>query len=413
MRYISLFSGAGGLDAGLAAVGGHCVCAIEMDADSCETLRLNGHKHVIEAQIETLPPLSLRESLGVQPGEIDLIVGGPPCQPFSKSALWTNKAARGLLDQRTKTLFHFFEYVTEFKPRAFLLENVEGFARLGGLNYVEQSLSQMRKRGLSYNLSCNLVDAASYGVPQRRRRFLAVGVKEGAPLVLPKPKYGVDKPYKTAWDAISNTTNLSGFDEELAVRGRWAGLLASIPPGANYLWHTSRGGGMPLFGWRTRYWSFLLKLDPNLPSPTLVANPSQNSGPFHWDNRLLSTRELAAIQTFPQNYHFAGSRASRQRQVGNAVPPLLAATIGVAIAKHLKHPSKSIGPLVGRRSRRTPDIPETNEVPLEYRELAGLHAAHPGTGKGPHPRMPIALDQNVEFTQSAASATAANEMAEA
>src|SRR6185312_12245754 len=111
---------------------------------------------------------------------------------------------------------------------------------------------------------------------------------------------------------------------EHQLRGKWADLLPSIPPGMNYLWHTDRGGGEPLFGWRRRYWSFLLKLAPDQPSWTIQAQPGPATGPFHWDNRRLTGREMARLQTFPDDIQITGSLADAQRQIGNAVPSLLA-----------------------------------------------------------------------------------------
>src|SRR6185369_15502643 len=101
-------------------------------------------------------------------------------------------------------------------------------------------------------------------------------------------------------------------------------LLPSIPEGENYLHHTPRKGGLPLFGWRTRYWSFLLKLAKNQPSWTIQAQPGSAIGPFHWQNRRLAWQEMAALQTFPREFEIASSTVEIQRQIGNAVPSLMA-----------------------------------------------------------------------------------------
>ena len=100
---------------------------------------------------------------------------------------------------------------------------------------------------------------------------------------------------------------------------------ATEPPGDNYLFYTAeRGHPDPLFRWRSRYWSFLLKLDPNRPSPTIQAQPGPNIGPFHWENRRLRVGEVKRLFTFPDGFDLVGSRSSIQAQLGNAVPPLLA-----------------------------------------------------------------------------------------
>ena len=111
--------------------------------------------------------------------------------------------------------------------------------------------------------------------------------------------------HRTTWDALADIEPNPG--EDLALRGKWGDLLASIPEGNNYLWHTDRGGGKPLFGWRRRYWSFLLKLAKSRPSWTIQAQPGPAIGPFHWANRRLSMRELCRLQTFPDDVFIVGT----------------------------------------------------------------------------------------------------------
>jgi DNA (cytosine-5)-methyltransferase 1 len=121
-------------------------------------------------------------------------------------------------------------------------------------------------------------------------------------------------------------------EPEEVLRGQYAHLVAAIPPGDNYLFLTSkRGHPDPKFEWRSRYWSFLLKLDPSKPSPTIQAQPGPNVGPFHWENRRLRVPEVKRLFTFPDSFDLVGSRLSVQAQLGNSVPPLLAeAVIGAA-----------------------------------------------------------------------------------
>ena len=168
------------------------------------------------------------------------------------------------------------------------------------------------------------------------------------------------------------------------MRGAWAELLPSIPEGSNYLHHTDRGGGLPLFGWRRRYWSFLLKLAKDQPSWTIQAQPGPAIGPFHWKNRRLSMRELARLQTFPDDVRITGSRGAVQKQLGNAVPSLLAEVI----AREIRVQLLGMKPLAGAPKLLPPDRspPPAAEpvarVPKKYRKLIGEHDAHPGTGKG-------------------------------
>jgi DNA (cytosine-5)-methyltransferase 1 len=191
--------------------------------------------------------------------------------------------------------------------------------------------------------------------------------------------------YATAWDAIGDLQD--DDDPELAVRGKWADLLPSIPEGENYLFHTERGvkrGGKPLFGWRRRYWSFLLKLAKAKPSWTIQAQPGPAVGPFHWKSRRLSRQELCRLQTFPDGYRVLGGIATVQRQLGNAVPSALAEVLAGAIRRHLfsDDVDQAIATLIPRPRRPVDEPEEPQPVGGEYLHLRGDHEAHPGTGKG-------------------------------
>lgn len=125
-------------------------------------------------------------------------------------------------------------------------------------------------------------------------------------------------------------------EEQDGVNGKFGHLLPEIPPGGNYLHFTAHEGHpRPLFEWRSRYWTFLLKLDPNRPASTIQAQPGPYVGPFHWDNRRLRVPELKRLHGFPDDFQFAGSRRDVQVQVGNAVPPLLARVVAEAIRGQL------------------------------------------------------------------------------
>jgi DNA (cytosine-5)-methyltransferase 1 len=267
-----------------------------------------------------------------------------------------------------------------------LLENVEGFARNGGLKFISEGLAAINARaGTSYRVRDRLLNAAEFGVPQMRRRYFIVALRSGVDFEFPIPTHGPGaRSFVTPWAAFKG---LEPPDESLTPRGRWADLLPSIPEGKNYLWHTLRGGGQRLFGWRTRYWSFLFKLARDKPSPTIVASPSQNTGPYHWENRLLSTAELARLQAFPLGYTFCGDRASRQRQIGNAVPPLLAEHLGRELMVTLGgKPPKILRYDIPNEISNTSDTPEQSEistVPQKYHCFIGDHPDHPGTGRGP------------------------------
>ena len=138
----------------------------------------------------------------------------------------------------------------------------------------------------------------------------------------------------TTGQALKGLT--TSAEPEEVIRGQWGHLLPGVPPGGNYLHYTAeRGHPEPVFEWRKRFWSFLLKLDPDRASPTIQAHPGPNVGPFHWDNRRLRVPELRRLFTFPDDFEFVGSRNSVQAQVGNSVPPQLARSVAAAIAQQL------------------------------------------------------------------------------
>lgn len=397
-RIISLFSGAGGLDYGFEAAGFSTAVAVEMNHTACETLRKNQRahaiEHVIERDIFEVPTDEILEMANAKRGDIDVLIGGPPCQPFSKSGYWARGDARRLDDPRANTLSAYLRVLEEARPRAFLLENVEGLAFRGkdeGLRLLVEAFAGINKRTKSnYRLAFQLLNAADFGVPQQRRRLILVGARDGTEFKFPVATHGDLPPdllgalelHRTAWDAIGGLK--PGPDEDLRLTGKWADLLPSIPEGQNYLWHTDRGDGEPLFGWRRRYWSFLLKLAKNQPSWTIQAQPGPASGPFHWENRRLSTKELCRLQTFPDDVRIVGSRIEIQKQVGNAVPSLLAEVLGRAIRTQLLGLPKHQGALRLLPAVREPVPPEENvaSVPRKFRKLRGKHEPHPGPGQG-------------------------------
>ena len=170
---------------------------------------------------------------------------------------------------------------------------------------IRDRLEQINYRcGTRYTAVATHLNATAYGVAQNRERFFLIAFRDGQEFCVPSPTCGENKtdllPLPTAWDAIGNLTIRQTEAAELVPSGKWASLLPSIPEGENYLHHTTRGTGMPLFGWRTRYWSFLLKLAKHQPAWTLQADPGPATGPFHWDNRLLSIAEIETTPIYPR-----------------------------------------------------------------------------------------------------------------
>ena len=341
---ISLFSGAGGLDLGIEAAGYRVAAAIEQDLDAALTMEKNFHhlvSPVIRQNILEVPTREVLRRAGLRGRERpDLLVGGPPCTPFSKSGFWLDWKRAGL-DPGASLLQAYTRFLAEARPRAFILENVYAltYNNKASRPAYERLLQEITDAG--YVFRAEVLNSADYGVPQARPRLFIVGVPRGSLLPeLPKPSHtgtwerrtsgAGDTPHVTASAALTGL-NCESEPEEV-LRGQYARLLPAIPPGDNYLHYTAqRGCPEPLFGWRSRYWSFLLKLDPQRPSPTIQAQPGPNVGPFHWENRRLRVGEVKRLFTFPDEFNLVGTRASIQAQLGNAVPPLLAHKVAAAV----------------------------------------------------------------------------------
>ncbi len=391
---ISLYTGVGGLDFGFEAAGFETVAAVELNAVACCTMRLNRPRwRVLEGDIHEISSETILNGTGLRPGDPDVLIGGPPCQPFSKSSYWVNGDALRLDDPRADTLAAYLRVLRDTQPKAFLLENVYGLVykdKDEGLRHLLDGIEQInRETGTHYVVNWKMLNAAHYGVPQIRERVFLIGSRDGTIFQFPRATHvdGVEegsllggaKPFRTAWDAIGDLPRKPN-EPPLKVGGKWGDLLPTIPEGQNYLWHTNRGGGKQLFGWRTRYWSFLLKLAKNQPSWTIQAQPGSAIGPFHWCNRKLSVQEMCRLQTFPDGLTFDCGRTDAQKMLGNAVPSLMAEVLAREIRRQLLRERVLPGdphlmPLV-RIPVPEPELPAS--LPSKYRVLIGDHADHPG-----------------------------------
>lgn len=346
---ISLFSGAGGLDAGVEAAGFSVRAALEYDRDSALSLRANFPRAaILESAIEDVSTKDILAAAGVGRGDAALLVGGPPCTPFSKSGNWLEYKRTGK-DRNARLLDHYLRMLVEIRPQAFLMENVFGLAyRNHNEGWFGHFLRTCERHG--YQVAHQVLLAADYGVPQKRQRLFVVGALDRRP-VLPAPTHSgphetrrsfdpMLKPHVSTFAAIGDLETRDDLAEpEELVQGKYGHLLPAIPPGDNYLYYTERRGHPdPQFEWRKRFWSFLLKLDPAQPSPTIQAQPGPYVGPFHWSNRRLRLLEIKRLQTFPDGHVICGSRRSAQKQIGNAVPPLLAKQVAAAVADSLRLP---------------------------------------------------------------------------
>ncbi len=276
----------------------------------------------------------------------DLLLGGPPCTPFSKSGFWLEHKRAGH-DDNAWLLGEYTRVLREAQPRHFVLENVYALTYNNRASRPAYEQLQQEIVDAGYTYVAGVLNAADYGVPQLRPRLFILGAINGEPTPrMPAPTHGGQwersitgnplVPHITAGQALADIYATPEIGE--TVGGKYGHLLADIPSGDNYLYYTThRGHHNPQFEWRKRFWSFLLKLDPDRPSPTIQAQPGPYVGPFHWNNRRLRVPELKRLFTFPDEYQFIGNRASIQAQIGNSVPPRLASAVVGALAPHPDH----------------------------------------------------------------------------
>ena len=310
------------------------------------------------AMLDDITMLSVDELLdraGVKSGEITLLHGGPPCTPFSKSGYWLEYKRLGA-DPRASLLDHYVRVLAGARPMAYLMENVYGLAyRNQNASVFERFQHGVRKAG--YSLSWRVLLAADYGAPQLRQRLVCIGVRSDLldcslddwEFGWPRPTHSGPHETRKSWDeslrphvtvceALRDLPDAANPPEpEEIVEGTYAEELRAVPPGENYLfWTPERGHPAPRFKWRSRYWNFLLKLDPERPSPTIQGQPGPWVGPFHWDSRRLRVAEVKRLMTFPDRFIVLGTRREQQLQLGNAVPPFLGRVVAEDIVRELK-----------------------------------------------------------------------------
>jgi len=380
---ISLFSGGMGLDIGLEQTGRFQVLAcVEKQPSFCQTILLNRRAgrlpkdlRVFEGDISSLDPHDVLRAAGLKAGEIDLLVGGPPCQSFSTAG------RRGTVqDHRGTLLWQFLRFIEVIRPRFFLMENVRGLLSAGihhrpiaarpdkggtALEPEEQPGSVIRAfahdlqciGGADYHMDCFEVNAVNYGAPQLRERALFIGNRFNAVVDFPDPTHGspefpaestqgdlFEKPQKTLipWrtlrDAIGDLREDNPTIMDFSPRKK--GFLELVPPGSNWrslpvdLQKQSMGRAWFAKGGRSGWWR---RLSWDLPCPTLVTMPNHASTALchPTEVRSLSLREYALIQEFPNDWEFCGTPSEQYAQVGNAVPVRLGKVAGEVIASRL------------------------------------------------------------------------------
>jgi DNA (cytosine-5)-methyltransferase 1 len=356
---VDLFAGAGGFGAAAESAGGDLRLSVEIDPVACLTLKENaspGHE-AFEADLSEITGKDLRRRARIGRAEPLVVVGGAPCQPFSKAAYWVDEGADAawrrdrangvrrprppapvaVRDDGRRTLVdHYMRLVADSQADGFVFENVAAIQHPRNRPMLEGLVRESRAWG--YETAVIKAVASDFGVAQHRERVFVLGSRRARPEP-PQPTHdGRGNGVKGLRPAVPVSRVCRPFQDARfhepheVFTGRWAERLMEIPPGWNYKWHTEWAGHpRPTFITEQRFWNFLLVLDPDKPSWTIPANPGPWTGPFHWEHRRLRIPELAAIQGFPRDYRFAGTRREQVRQIGNAVPPPLAAHMVKAV----------------------------------------------------------------------------------
>lgn len=338
IQALSFFSGAGGLDIGAQLAGVKVISSLDFNKDSIETIRSNSyfeHSLHLHKDITEVKGVDFKDVIERNNPSKLVLLGGPPCQPFSKAGYWVTNERRKSYDDPRNMIGQYFRIISEIKPDGFVLENVESIMHPSNKHAVETIINHIESLG--YNYKILRLNSADYGIPQKRKRVFFLASKKSIDIELKITHCDVKKikenpnllPYERVIDWIGKFDNPDYIERDYVdTSGKWKEELTWIPPGKNYISLSEKAGHPnPTFEAGKRYWSSLLKLHPSLPSWTIIASPGHWEGPFHWNNRRLSIREAAALQTFPDDYVFSGSLRAQRMQIGNAVPPLLAKII--------------------------------------------------------------------------------------
>jgi len=351
---ISLFSGAMGLDLGLEQAGFQVVVAVECDRQAVSTIKLNRPElPVIDKKIEAVEVEEILDLAGLKVGGSFIVCGGPSCQTFS-----TAGHRRSLADPRGTLFSHFVRVVRESQPRFFVMENVRGMlsaaVRHRPLNQRGPGFPPLKKdeelgsafkhiveelSTLNYYTVFDLLNAADYGVPQRRERIFFIGGRDGRPVSMPLPTHAAvkspgRKPWVTLKDAIGNMTANASPGFRLVPKDE--AILKLVPPGGNWkdlpthVQKTALKKAYESWGGRS---GFYRRLDWEKPSPALTTQPNSRATMLCHPTELrpLNLSEYAQIQQFPHFWKFGGTVTSQYRQIGNAVPVGLSQAVGRAV----------------------------------------------------------------------------------
>ncbi len=349
LKVIDLFSGCGGLSFGFHLAGFEVTHALDNWGEALETFGCNHPKSVTElADLSELKPEIFAKKHNLKSGEVTVIVGGPPCQGFSISG------KRNVQDPRNKLYTSFVRFVEFFKPEVFVMENVPNLVSMAEGIIKDKIIKDFEIAG--YNVTYKILLASAYGVPQNRRRVFFVGFRSGHKFIFPQEINGelmFMKPYISSSDAISDLPENSVTDgtpyqgKPLSEYQKWARsesngitnhevivhsektkkIISLVPDGGNYK-------DLPMELQSTRRvhiaWTRM-----NSKKPCFTIDTGHNHH-FHYKyNRVPTARESARIQSFPDTFYFKGNKASQLKQIGNAVPPLLAYAVAKAVRRQM------------------------------------------------------------------------------
>ena len=346
---IDLFSGCGGLSKGLIDAGFDVVLGVDNEPISLQTFELN-HKGAGILQVDLFKKTAIERIINVLgQKKIDVVVGGPPCQGFSLTG------PRNFDDKRNRLYLSFIEVVEKIKPKAFLIENVPGLAVMYQGRVKNEIIRRLSKLG--YEVEMKILNAADYGVPQIRKRVFFVGLKKGlGTFQFPDPTHSPEN-YITSDEAIGDLPDREeeiGLEEDRYIMSAKSEYQKLMRKNSDKLWnhvatkHTQLvksviamvpdGGNHkdlpPGVGESRKFNEAWTRYNSQRPSKTIDTGHRNH---FHYKfNRIPTVRENARLQSFPDSFRFIGTRTQQNRQVGNAVPPLLGYNIGKRLIKYLK-----------------------------------------------------------------------------
>lgn len=386
-KLIDLFAGAGGLSCGLKRAGFNSIYANEIDPIYAKTFKINNPESLVTVDdIRNINANDILKTLNIAPNEVDLLAGGPPCQGFS-----VNAPIRSLDDERNHLFKDFIKIAEVIKPKAILIENVPGIISLGKGTVVEQIYLELE--ALGYKVDHKILFAGHYGVPQMRFRTIFIGLLDSDNKIeFPEPQFNATahanftgarelclkidpdkaeylKEQPKVWDSLSDLPEIISGNKDVDLHYRFApsnwfqkkvrqeasqevfnhNCSSLGPKNLERLKHIPQGGS-----WRDIPFDLLPKglqrarrsdhtkrygrLHPDKLCSTILTKCDPHWGSFFhpYQDRVISVREAARIQSFPDDYKFSGTLTQQYEQVGNAVPPFLAEAIGSSIDKQLK-----------------------------------------------------------------------------